>query len=274
MSIPFDMLDRLGSAVQHVILDTIGWPHALHIKTRGYHAFSKLTHANRLFEHDGCPAKNFLSFLFDIQETFTSTDSRDKIFAFLGLKKNLEPPVVLPDYSRNAAEVFADAAISFIQTSSTLDVLGLVEGNEKWLCICQNQIPNLPSWAPNWTQKFHGVRPFYFVDFPNQFRSSKGYKHEYVDSGVPGRLLVKGKQVASIRSIFPVSFDGKNSYFGVFGSFFSSRRSWTASQRAVILVISSRLFCEPFLRTAGLVMSSHCRFRLSRSWMSWIEKSF
>ena len=40
------------------------------------------------------------------------------------------------------------------------------------------------------------------------------YKHEYVDSGVPGRLLVKGKQVASIQSIFPVSFDGKNSYFG------------------------------------------------------------
>jgi hypothetical protein len=214
MSIPFDMLDRLGSAVQHVILDTVGWPHALHIKTRGYHAFSKLTHANRLFEHDGCPAKNFLSFLFDIQETFTSTDSRDKIFAFLGLKRNLEPPVVLPDYSKNAAEVFADAAISFIQASSTLDVLGLVEGNEKWLCKCQNQIPNLPSWAPNWTQKFHGVRPFYFVDFPNQFRSCRGYKHEYVDSGVPGRLLVKGKQVASIQSIFPVSFDGKNSYFG------------------------------------------------------------
>jgi hypothetical protein len=69
MSIPFDMLDRLGSAVQHVILDTVGWPHALHIKTRGYHAFSKLTHANRLFEHDGCRARTFLSFLFDIQET-------------------------------------------------------------------------------------------------------------------------------------------------------------------------------------------------------------
>jgi hypothetical protein len=89
-----------------------------------HHAFSKLTHANRLFEHDGCPAKNFLSFLFDIQESFTSTDSRDKIFAFLGLKKNLDPPVVLPDYSRNAAEVFADAAISFIQAHRRLTCLG------------------------------------------------------------------------------------------------------------------------------------------------------
>ncbi|KAE9371823.1 HET-domain-containing protein [Stipitochalara longipes BDJ] len=214
MNILFDMLDRLGSAVQNVILDTVGWLHALHNKTQGYNAFSMLTHANRLYGHDGCPAKNFLTFLFQMQETFTSTDSKDKIFAFSGLKKHLEPPVVLPDYSRNAAEVFADAAISFIRTSSTLDVLGLVEGNEKWLCKCQNQIPDLPSWAPNWTQKFHGVRPFYFVDFPNQFRSARGYKHEYVDSRVPGRLLVKGKQVASIQSLFPASFDGRNSYLG------------------------------------------------------------
>jgi hypothetical protein len=71
-----------------------------------------------------------------------ATDDRDKIFAFYGIFKgyNLDFPV--PDYSKSAAAVFAEAANTVIKITKSLLILSLVNNNDR--------LPGLPSWVPDW----------------------------------------------------------------------------------------------------------------------------
>jgi hypothetical protein len=68
-------------------------------------------------------------------------DPKDKVFAAIGLLRNEEG--LSPDYSKSVETLFQDVAVRYIQTHSSLHILGF--------CFYS---PNLgiPTWAPDWSQ--------------------------------------------------------------------------------------------------------------------------
>lgn len=68
-------------------------------------------------------------------------DPKDKVFAAIGLLKNEEG--LSPDYSKSVEEIFQDVAVRYIQTHSSLHILGF--------CVYS---PNLrtPTWVPDWSK--------------------------------------------------------------------------------------------------------------------------
>lgn len=71
-----------------------------------------------------------------------ATDARDKVYALLGIGGDI-PPIIQPDYSKSTEHVYAAVAKSYIQRSHALSIMRL----------CQNprRVPDLPSWAPDWS---------------------------------------------------------------------------------------------------------------------------
>jgi hypothetical protein len=77
--------------------------------------------------------------------TFSATDSRDKIFAFLGLTTDGSRRAILPDYNRSVEEVYC-AAMRFLLSSSK-PFFALPFAGIGYLRSCRS----LPSWVPDWS---------------------------------------------------------------------------------------------------------------------------
>ncbi|KAK4222586.1 hypothetical protein QBC38DRAFT_518818 [Podospora fimiseda] len=75
-----------------------------------------------------------------------ATNSRDKIFAILGLFKpgELNGTGIQPDYSIEPEEIYRRATKVIIENSCNLDVLGCCYPYKKRV------VTNLPSWVPDW----------------------------------------------------------------------------------------------------------------------------
>ncbi|KAI1412807.1 heterokaryon incompatibility protein-domain-containing protein [Hypoxylon sp. FL1857] len=88
----------------------------------------------------------------------SSTDPRDKLFAFYGvLQSEVGTDALLaPDYGKSVIDVFIDITLYFIQRESCLDIFELLYDQPRR----DSMISGLPSWANDWTQtaeleKFH-----------------------------------------------------------------------------------------------------------------------
>lgn len=68
-----------------------------------------------------------------------STDPRDKLFAALGISKNVER--IMPDYSGNAEDLFRDYAREHIRSSASIHILGYCQYAPK---------VGYSTWAPDW----------------------------------------------------------------------------------------------------------------------------
>ncbi len=72
-----------------------------------------------------------------------ATDSRDKVFALLGLMGDQMNPYLQADYTKSVAEVYANATLHFITRNESLDP------------ICDQQFAGrsrgLPTWVPDYT---------------------------------------------------------------------------------------------------------------------------
>jgi len=88
-----------------------------------------------------------------------ATDSRDKIFALLGISTGFDPkhPDVSPDYSKTRLRAYMDLAAYMMETSQSYDVWsyldhgGLAHRRQiDWVCL------RLPSWVPNWNRSWCG----------------------------------------------------------------------------------------------------------------------
>jgi hypothetical protein len=75
---------------------------------------------------------------------FNATDSRDYVYALLGMANNEDRLAVIPDYSKSVAEVYTQVAKYLLK----LDV--------NMLCY-RNAFPHreLPSWVPDWAARNH-----------------------------------------------------------------------------------------------------------------------
>ena len=90
-----------------------------------------------------------LQMILDMARGFSATDPRDKIFALLGMAKEVEEDremaaLLRPDYSKSVQQVFTEVTGAFI-TRGDLVLLSSVERQN------MRQIDGLPSWVPDFT---------------------------------------------------------------------------------------------------------------------------
>ena len=72
-----------------------------------------------------------------------ATDPRDLVYAFLGLAKERDDPLLMPNYSTSAPAVFLNLIEYSVRVENSLDII----------CSSQGRIRNgIPSWCPDWTQ--------------------------------------------------------------------------------------------------------------------------
>lgn len=74
-----------------------------------------------------------------------ATDPRDLVYAFLGLAKERDNPLLTPNYSdfNSASTVFMNLIEYSMRVENSLDII----------CLSQGRIQNdLPSWCPDWTK--------------------------------------------------------------------------------------------------------------------------
>jgi hypothetical protein len=107
------------------------------------------------FRHRGANWPSPAKYTFNSSSIWVS-GPRDMLFAHLPcLRVGLGPselhPLLRVDYGKTAAEVYSNVAKYFIFTRASLKILSHTEHTWSW-GIGQN-IPNLPSWCPNWTAK-------------------------------------------------------------------------------------------------------------------------
>lgn len=72
------------------------------------------------------------------------SDPRDKTYALLGLMNQRDTDLhILPDYSRNVAEVYMDITRMKSIAHQTLELL--------WSCELSTRVLDIPSWVPDWS---------------------------------------------------------------------------------------------------------------------------
>jgi hypothetical protein len=111
--------------------------------------------------------------------TSLATDPRDKLYAILGLVDDSSDPLLEPDYTLDADEVFTRLSLSIITRNLSLDCLGSAG-------LIRNL--NVPSWVTDWTVRHdRAPSPFFMlyrvfneddtVNYEtNLFEASKGMK--------------------------------------------------------------------------------------------------
>lgn len=75
----------------------------------------------------------------------SSTDPKDKIFAFQGILSLLNTALPAPDYSKSVAQIYREAAAASIHHDHSLMLLSSLTGESK--------IAGLPSWVPDWSEE-------------------------------------------------------------------------------------------------------------------------
>jgi hypothetical protein len=127
--------------------------------------------------------------------TSLATDSRDKLYAILGLVNDGIDPLLEPNYTLSPDEVFTRLSISIITRNVSLDCLGSAG-------LVRNL--DVPSWVTDWTvQHDRAPSPFLMVDRvfndddtikseDNLFNASSGMKPDIGFDLVKRKLLVRG----------------------------------------------------------------------------------
>jgi hypothetical protein len=120
-----------------------------------------------------------------------ATDPRDKIYGILGFfgpsatdPENIFPD---PDYTKPAAELYADVSRAIIVNTKKLDVMNSCYGFFK------SSVPDLPSWAASWNDT-----PVQYFD-GKIFNAAGSSKVVYEDSNDRLHMRIKGRVVDSVK---------------------------------------------------------------------------
>ncbi|KAH7159529.1 heterokaryon incompatibility protein-domain-containing protein [Dactylonectria estremocensis] len=126
-----------------------------------------------------------------------ATDPRDKIYGILGFfgdpESDPENIFPLPDYTKTAAELYADVSRSIIKNTGNLNVMSSCYG------FVQSAVPDLPSWATAWNDT-----PLKYFD-EEPFNASNGTSAIYEASGDSWSVLkIKGRRIDSVKYPSPI----------------------------------------------------------------------
>ncbi|RSL91392.1 hypothetical protein CEP51_000329 [Fusarium floridanum] len=123
-------------------------------------------------------------------KTTRATDPRDKVYAFLGLAEKLGQPGTLhPAYEKPIAEVFRDAIKFMLQSSNSLNALGLKEDP------LQTKTPGLESWVPDFNS--HDLMSAIIHPVLNLWSVGELAGNTYFIFGPSGDLEVQGLRIGT-----------------------------------------------------------------------------
>jgi hypothetical protein len=188
---------------------------SLPVATRGYNTLEVVEYGRRYLAaahsrtEDGKDIvsnqkKNaaFVALMLRLAGLVEATDPRDLVYSFLGFQ-DLANPMIKPDYSLSLAEVYTDAARSFIDMTWSLDVFGITSFAER--------PTRLPSWAPDWTQRSPQGVPMYRPDVSSSFMACKDFVHTRIPDSDDSRfLVVRGKVIDTVALVSKHDFDLDN----------------------------------------------------------------
>lgn len=124
--------------------------------------------------------------LLEMSIEFLATDSRDKVYALLGLADGAgyDETILKSDYEMSATDVFSRCAFAIMSAERILDVLSL--------CKPRNNLA-LPSWVPDWTCRSDmacllGTPPFWESIELREWRASGGSSAS-VQVNAEGKML-------------------------------------------------------------------------------------
>jgi hypothetical protein len=131
--------------------------------------------------------------LFRLAAGFVTTDSRDSIFALLGIQTSdhnpVDHPLILPDYGVEEDDLHLTFAEALLQTESPLAFLFNTESDRS----CRG----LPSWLPDWkSRQFAEILAPWSLD--EQFNASQGLEFSGRLDQTRKHLLVSGVHVSTI----------------------------------------------------------------------------
>ncbi|KAK2608195.1 hypothetical protein N8I77_006819 [Diaporthe amygdali] len=116
------------------------------------------------------PIEDFHGFSTLLNETSSclAADSKDKVFALLGLVQGAHLEGLAADYSKSAAEINIGIAAYFLTRHGQGNILKQAAYEDKWEY--SGPVPGSPSWVPSWTSS---NRPNFADDIDRQFREDQ-----------------------------------------------------------------------------------------------------
>lgn len=190
----------------HMLLDT------KNLKNACFMWYLSITHGNsrRPQSTNGSQTSHqdggfLLLHLLDLARSFEATDSRDKIYGVLGFPTNntgFNGDAVMPDYTLSTREVYAEVTRKFIETDQNLDVFGFVLRTPRDSLRKNDDLSNLPSWAPNFNST-DIVLPISNLNIGHQYSAGLSRPLCLLPSHSPNTLRLRGVILDTIRTTGP-----------------------------------------------------------------------
>ncbi|KAI1455534.1 HET-domain-containing protein [Annulohypoxylon moriforme] len=178
---PWMMLVNLCRAIQ--VAEFLLHPMASMIRSCGYQKFTVLDHFRR---SKTMPLVRFVHCTQDYQ----ATDSRDKLYALLGMASDVTPDDIIPDYTKPVQEVFLDLVRFMVTNRYDLDII-----SSGRLSISDS---TAPTWLPDW-RGLNTLRPLNSEEVGGHFYRASGNTHAIVDmTDFPSSLTAEGWMVDTI----------------------------------------------------------------------------
>lgn len=136
------------------------------------------------------PGETALEIL-NVTRNARAADPRDKIYGILGFfgdpESDPENIFPLPDYTKTAAEVYAEVSRTIIKNTRTLDIMSSCHG------FVRTSVPDLPSWAAAWNDS-----PIQYFD-QVEYKAASDSSVIYQESVDPRLLTIKGQRIDSVK---------------------------------------------------------------------------
>ncbi|KAI1409895.1 HET-domain-containing protein [Hypoxylon sp. FL1857] len=180
---PWVMLVNLCEAIQQA--EFLTHPLASMIRSCGYQKFTVLDHFRR---NRTMPLVRFVHCTQDYQ----ATDSRDKLYALLGMASDISPDDIIPDYTKPVQEVFLDLVRFMVTERRSLDII-----SSGRLSLSDSTIP---TWLPDW-RGMNTLRPLNSEEVGGHFHRASGNTDAVVDlAEYPSTLRAEGWIVDAVES--------------------------------------------------------------------------
>jgi hypothetical protein len=125
-----------------------------------------------------------------------TTDDRDLVYAFLGLKENLEIDIQ-PNYSATVEKTFIEVATMMIKGTRSLDMFRSLTRYGR-----HNSEGTVPSWVPDW-RSVNWIAEL-FSPVPTYRKAvSLSRPHIWIESNEPSQLTVRGQIIDTIKFTLP-----------------------------------------------------------------------